>query len=190
MQPKRPSLPPLDAASLDRLALRYVERFATTRGRLADYLDRKIRVRGWQSEAVDTADGSAPLPDTRAIADRLAGLGYIDDLAFGEARSRSMARRGLGARRVASALRAAGVDAADSAALQPAIAERTLDSALAYARRRRIGPFANDAAPPEQRRKQLAAMLRAGHDFGLARRIVAMAPGEDIDPLQAQFEGG
>ena len=40
--------PPLDAAALERLALRYVERFATTRGRLTDYLTRKIRERGWE----------------------------------------------------------------------------------------------------------------------------------------------
>jgi regulatory protein len=31
---------PLDSAALDRLALRYVERFATTRAKLAAYLAR------------------------------------------------------------------------------------------------------------------------------------------------------
>ena len=43
MRQERRTLPPLDAAALERLALRYVERFATTRGKLTDYLRRKIR---------------------------------------------------------------------------------------------------------------------------------------------------
>ncbi|KTW08260.1 RecX family transcriptional regulator, partial [Sphingomonas sanguinis] len=35
---------------LERLALRYVERFATTEGKLVDYLTRKLRERGWAGE--------------------------------------------------------------------------------------------------------------------------------------------
>ncbi|HYZ48955.1 MAG TPA: RecX family transcriptional regulator, partial [Sphingomonas sp.] len=41
---------PLDAPALERFALRYVERYATTRARLADYLSRKLRERGWAGE--------------------------------------------------------------------------------------------------------------------------------------------
>ena len=173
MRPKRSPLPPLDAPALDRLALRYVERFATTRKRLADYLNRKIRERGWAGEPADTY----------AIADRFADLGYVDDRAFGEARATAMARRGLGARRVAGALRHAGVEGEDGAALASGIAGRALDAALAFARKRRIGPFAPVEADRQQRQKQLAAMLRGGHDLDLARRIVVMAPGEDTAAL-------
>ncbi|MBS0479902.1 MAG: RecX family transcriptional regulator, partial [Proteobacteria bacterium] len=106
--PRRP-VPPLDRPALERMALRYVERFATTRGRLADYLKRKIRERGWDGEAADPA----------AIAERFAELGYIDDRAYGEARANAMARRGLGERRVAGALRQAGVTGEDAEAIAP-----------------------------------------------------------------------
>lgn len=163
--------PPLDAAGAERLALRYVERFATTRARLRTYLARKVRERGWVGAESDLA----------ALADKLAELGYIDDRAFGEARAGAMARRGLGQRRVGGALRAAGLDAEDQSALEPGIAERAFDTALAFARRRRIGPFAEVAADRAQREKQIAAMIRGGHDFALARRIAHMAPGEEID---------
>lgn len=163
------SLPPLDAAALDRLALRYVERFATTRAKLADYLARKIRARGWEGAVVDP----------REVAERLATLGYVNDLGFGEARAAAMARRGLGRRRVTGALRHAGLSNDDAEALSAAIAARALDAALAYARRRRIGPFGTGPADRELRQKQLAALLRAGHDMALARAIVGMAPGDD-----------
>ncbi|WP_082730494.1 MULTISPECIES: regulatory protein RecX [Sphingomonas] len=176
---KRRPAPPLDAAALERLALRYVERFATTRGRLVDYLKRKIRERGWQGPAAD------PL----AIAERFAALGYIDDRAFGEARAAAMARRGLGARRVGGALRAAGIDAEDAEAIAPAIAGRTIASAIAFARRKRIGPFALAEADRPQRERQLAAMIRAGHGFDIARQIVALAPGDEAALAALDDEG-
>lgn len=175
MRPPRRPLPPLDAAALDRLALRYVERFATTRARLASYLVRKIRERGWDGVAVDPA----------AIAERLAGLGYIDDRAFADARARTMARRGLGARRVAGDLRQAGVRQDDADAVAPAIQDRAVASAIAFARRRRIGPFAAEPADRPLREKQLAAMIRGGHSFDLARRIVAMRPDDDVTLLDS-----
>jgi regulatory protein len=160
--------PPLDAAALDRLALRYVERFATTRGRLADYLRRKVRERGWEG---------APA-DPQGVAERMAALGYVDDRAYAEAKAGSMARRGLGARRVAGAFRQAGIAAEDADALAPAIAERASDAALAFARRKRFGPWASAVADRLTAEKQLGAMLRAGHDLALARRILALKPGE------------
>ncbi len=165
----RQSAPPLDRSGLERLALRYVERFATTKGRLTDYLRRKIRARGWEGEAVDPV----------TIADRMADLGYIDDRAWGEAKASTMARRGLGARRVAGALRQAGIAADDADAIAPAIADRSIDAAIAYARRRRIGPFADQPGDRPTREKHVAALLRAGHSVELARALASMNPGDD-----------
>ncbi|MGY4396926.1 regulatory protein [Sphingomonas sp. UYAg733] len=174
-QRERRVAPPLDAAALDRLALRYVERFSTTRARLVDYLRRKIRTRGWDGESADPA----------AIAEKMAELGYIDDRAFGEARASAMARRGLGKRRVTGAFRQAGIGEEDAEALAPAIEARALDAALTFARKKRIGPFAQDQADRPLREKQIAAMIRGGHDFTLSRRIATMAPGGDVGDLSS-----
>jgi regulatory protein len=174
MPRSRRPLAPLQAADLERLALRYVERYATTRERLAEYLARKIRERGWAGEIA---------PDLTALAERMAELGYVDDRAFAEAKANAMARRGLGARRVAEALRHAGVERADAAMLAPDIEARAATSALAFARRKRIGPFGHEIPDRALREKQFAAMLRAGHPIDLARAIVCMAPGEDVDML-------
>ncbi len=172
-QRERRVAPPLDAAALDRLALRYVERFSTTRARLAEYLRGKIRTRGWDGESADPV----------AIAEKMAELGYIDDRAFGEARASAMARRGLGKRRVTGAFRQAGIVEEDAEALAPAIEARALDAALTFARKKRIGPFASDQADRPLREKQIAAMIRGGHDFTLSRRIATMAPGESVGDL-------
>ncbi|MDF2493445.1 RecX family transcriptional regulator [Sphingomonas sp.] len=164
--------PPLDRRALEDLALRYVGRFATTRGKLADYLARKVRERGW--------DG--PLADPKEIAERMAGLGYIDDRAFAEARARSLARRGYGAGRVGQALKAARIAQDDIGEVIEQSEEQALESALAFARRRRIGPFATLPVDERGRQRHMAAMLRAGHSFTLARRIVAAAPGDVLEP--------
>jgi regulatory protein len=174
-EPSR-SKPPLVAADLDRLALRYVERFATTRARLAAYLARKLRERGWEGESA---------PDPMAVAERMAARGYVDDRGFAEARVRSMGRRGLGARRVEMALRQDGIDAADSAAVAETIEADAFKNAIIFARRRRFGPFAASAPDRDLRKKQVAAFLRAGHPPEIVHRILQMQPGEEPDDLPA-----
>lgn len=168
-KPRQP-LPPLDAAALDRLALRYVERFATTRAKLARYLAGKVRQRGW--------DG--PPADPVAVAERMAQLGYVDDTAFAEARGRALTRRGYGEGRVRGALRHAGIasDSIDTVARE--LEPEALAAALALARRRRIGPFASAPADRATLAKHIATLVRGGHDFALARRIALLPPGADL----------
>lgn len=158
---------PLTDESLRWFALRYVERYATTRAKLRDYLRGKLRERGWAGE------GDAPID---AVVERMAELGYVDDRAFGEARARSLERRGFGPRRVDQALTAAGVEPD----LRDAIAEELapFEAAVAYARRKKLGPFGPPVTDPILRQKQFASMVRAGHAFDVARRILDAA-GED-----------
>ena len=162
----------LDQQGLQELALRYVGKYATTRAKLRIYLERKLRERGWNGERE---------ADLEALASRFAELGYINDEAYALARSRSLSARGYGLRRVSEKLRLDGLDEADVA---PAIAhagEETLNAALRFARRRRIGPFSSVNADPRQREKWIASMIRAGHSIGLSRALSLLAPGAEID---------
>lgn len=163
----------LGEASLSELALRYVSRFATTRAKLLSYLQRKLRERGWEG---------ADEPDIDGLVARVADLGYVDDEAYALAKASSLTARGYGQARVRQALRVAGVDEDDGASARSLARERAADAALRFARRKRIGPFAVSPADPKMREKSLAAMVRAGHDFALARAIVSARPGEDLSP--------
>ncbi|RYY26877.1 MAG: RecX family transcriptional regulator [Sphingomonadales bacterium] len=167
-------LEPLKPSDLEWFALRYVERYATTRGKLSDYLRRKIRERGWGGDAQ---------PDVVALAQRMADLGYIDDRAFAESKAGAMGRRGLGARRVSQALHFDGIESEDAEAIAPIIEENVAASAIAFARRKRIGPYARDAADRPLQEKQVAAMMRAGHAPAIVWKIVKMLPGEDAEAL-------
>jgi regulatory protein len=161
--------PPLGAQDLERIALFYAGRYAVTRAKLRAYLARKLRERGWEGEGE---------PPVERLVERFAQLGYVDDKGFAAARAEALGRRGFGERRVSQALRAAGIEEADGAAALERAREDRWASALRFAERRRIGPFAAEAADRPQREKALAAMLRAGHPMDLARRLVSALPGQ------------
>jgi len=90
-----------------------------------------------------------------------------------------MTRRGLGARRVRAQLFVDGIDEADAGEAIDAAEGAAMASAVGFARRRRLGPFARQPLDdPAQRERQVAAFARAGHSPALARRILAVPPGD------------
>lgn len=167
-KPKKPLTP----ESLNWFALRYVERYATTREKLRQYLKGKLYERGWAGE------GEAPI-DT--LVERFAELGYVDDRSYGESKARSLERRGYGARRVDQALMAAGIEPEMREEIREEVDEA--EAAIAYAKRKRIGPFASDAPGPELRQKQFAAMVRAGHSFEIVKAVLDAKSEEELDQL-------
>jgi regulatory protein len=160
---------PLDTDALNRLALHYVGRYATTTAKLGSYLRRKVLERGWnESDPADIA----------AIVERCTSLGYVDDRAFAETRAASLGRRGYGARRIGAALQGAGISRDLAAEVMPDD-DAAYRAAEIYARRKRLGAFGDGSTDPKIRQKQFAAMLRAGHSFDLAKRFTNAVNGEE-----------
>jgi regulatory protein len=109
---------PLNSADLRQFALTYVSRYATSRHKLAEYLRRKIRERGWEEEEA---------PPVEALVEELAGNRFVDDRAYAEMKAGGLSRRGYGPRRVRQALDAAGIAEGDAAdALRGAEADSTV----------------------------------------------------------------
>ena len=171
-KPPRKSPRPLDPARLEELAVAYVGRFATTRVKLAMYLRRKLNEKGWEAPRP---------PDIEPLVERLARLGYVDDAAFALSKARSLGQRGYGERRVDHALRQAGVEEDDGAAAKALAHDGATAAAIRYAQRRRLGPFASEPPDRKQRDRALAAMIRAGHNFDLSRRLIDLPPDDAID---------
>jgi regulatory protein len=169
---------PLDLSSLESLALHYVGRFATTEARLGNYLDRKIKMRGWT--------GDEPPPITAIVA-RFAAAGYVNDVEFAQARARSLTNRGYGHRRLVQALRAAGVSPTISETLVPD-GEAARQAAEAFARRRRLGPFSGRELSHVESRRHFAAMVRAGHDFELAKFYSSSGSGDANAEQQMDYD--
>lgn len=162
-------------AYLERAALAYLERYASSVENLRRVLLRKVanrcRLRGEDPapfrEAVDAVVA-------RAVAGSL-----VDDERYAQGRVASLRRRGGSARLITAKLGAKGLG---RGAIEAALAEDPEDdlaAATALARRRKLGPFRPGERAPF-RDKDLAALARAGFGFGVARQVVdAEAPDED-----------
>lgn len=181
---------PLDETALRDLALSYAARYATTGAKVETYLARKIRERG----VAEDDDGRTRELDVTGLVTRLIELGYVDDDAYARARSRDLTARGYGKRRVEQALWAAGVEEEVRGNHAPGEAE-SRRAAILLARKRGFGRFGHridpDAAADVQRaakEKQIAAMLRAGHDFGHVRFILDAASVDEIEEWLEEAE--
>lgn len=158
------SLPqPLDTATVNSLAIAYVARYATTRGKLILYLKRKLRERGIADDVTI---------DPAAIAERLASSGYIDDENYARNHAGSLFAKGYGGRRIRAALGQAGIDREITETILPADMECAQNAADTYARRRRLGPYCPRPIDDATQRRHMAAMLRAGHDYSVAKAIL------------------
>ncbi len=164
---KRPVPRAVTPAYLDRAALAYLERFASSAQNLARVLRRKVE-RRCRMRSEDPAQFLALIDDVVARAVR---GGLVDDRRYAEGRVASLRRRGGSARVIGAKLAAKGVARDTVAAALVVAADDELAAAHALARRRRLGPYrTGDRAA--FREKDLAAFARAGFGFAIARRVV------------------
>ncbi len=175
-----PAGPAPTRARLHDAALAHLARFATTEAGLIRVLDRRID--RWARAA--GVEGT-PDPDAIAVAQRtsrqaarevvqaLVQSGVVNDTAFAGARARRLTRAGRSRVAVSAHLAAKGVPQAVVQAALPD-PDSELAAALAYARRRRLGPFRVDDADEDTRRKELGALARAGFPQPVAQRALRM----------------
>lgn len=185
---------PLNKIKLKDLALHYVSRYATTRHKLATYLRRKVRERGWEgvSEAGLEAETGTPTEEAEAaiseVLELVDRIGAVNDGLFAEGRTRALSRRGMGANRIRQALAGAGIE---RGVADEALSELdALEAAVAFLRRRRWGPF-GEGAPhdADARRKAFAAMMRAGHGPDLSGKLLRLSSEEELEQLRAERGG-
>lgn len=179
--PNRPP-PRITPSYLENAALHYLERFAASSAGLRRVLLRKVdrSVAHWGGERADH------LAAVDAVIVKLTGLGYLNDQAFAEMKTRSLHRQGKGSRAIRATLAAKGVasDLAEQAmdTLTAEHAEPDLAAAVKLARKRRLGPFRPPENRAETRAKDMAALARSGFDFDTVRRVI------DADCVEALEE--
>ncbi|MGG5809860.1 RecX family transcriptional regulator [Falsiroseomonas sp. CW058] len=188
---QRPAGNPPDAARLAEAAVAHLARFAATEAGLRRVLARRIDRWARKAEAEGQPDVAARAAAAKGaaaeVARRMVAQGAVDDAAFAASRARRLLRTGRSRRATLAHLAQKGVDAETAAGAVPEGEEAELDAAIAFCRRRRIGPFAPDAAEPdpETRRKWLAALARAGFAHGVAAAALRLDPAAAEDRLLA-----
>lgn len=191
----KPAGPAPTRARLHDAALAHLARFATTEAGLVRVLDRRIDRWARAASAEGTPDPDAVAGAQQAsrqaardVARALVQSGVVNDTAFAGARARSLTRAGRSRMAVSAHLAAKGVPQAVAQAALPD-PESELAAALAYARRRRLGPFRTSDADEDTRRKEMAALARAGFPQTVAQRALRMKP-DDAKALVIRLKQG
>ncbi len=161
---------------LRNAALYYLQRYASSSAHLRRLLLAKVArsARAYDSDPeLDAGIGAAAV---EALIAELLGAGLLDDARYAVERARILHRRGASTRAIQAGLRAKGIEADDIeralAGLGEEAAEPELAAALAYARKRRLGPYGNPDARADRREKDLAALGRKGFGYDMARRVI------------------
>lgn len=187
-RPREPGVAPTRAV-LHEAALAYLARGAATADSVKKTLERRISnwarrsVRAGRDAEGVASDASIARELVPEIVGRLREVGLVNDTTFAENRAKRMSTSGRSRRAIAAHLAQKGVDAATVREALPHDAGAELGAALAFARKRRIGPFAADDdvgarsdrdARREVERKALGAMARAGFDWNVCERVMRM----------------
>ena len=125
---------PLTQELLEKSALAYLERFATSRENLRRVLKRKL-IRA----EPDQRPGFATYIDE--LIEKLETLGYLNDETYADGRVAALRRHGLSARAIGMKLQAKGIARDLVTAKLEADESTDLEAAWALARRRRLGPY-------------------------------------------------
>lgn len=178
---------PLTKAYLERAALHYLERYASSVEGLRRVLMRRVDKAAWE-ERCDPEEAKAWVEDVVA---RYAASGLVDDRSFAEGKAASLRRRGESARRITMKLREKGVD---GDLIGSVLEEQDGDdgdaadfaAACRFARRRRLGPLRDPQEREQRRDRDMAALARAGFSLDIARRVLDL---EDADALEETMAG-
>jgi regulatory protein len=163
---------PVTASYLRNAALHYLKQRSASRAMVRQTLVRRaksrLQVRALEAETLAHIEGALDA----LVADKL-----IDDATFARGRKATLQHKGLPTRRIVQGLKLKGIDAETiEATLSDGVDD--LAQARRYAQRRRLGTWSRKVDSPEQRRKDLAAMARAGFSYGVASQALAAAEEE------------
>ena len=169
-------------ARLERIALAYLERYASSTENLRRVLMRRVK-RAAAHHGSDPEDGAAMVDD---LLRRYQETGLLDDDAYARMRTTSLHRRGASKRLIRAQLASKGVDSAIiGKALEALDGEHTnadLAAACRYARRRRLGPW-RVRDRDDNRERDLAALARQGFSYDVARRVIESENRETLEEL-------
>ncbi|MBJ6759635.1 RecX family transcriptional regulator [Myxococcaceae bacterium JPH2] len=170
--PKKPKQPrKVSPRYLENAALHYLKRYAATVSQLQRVLERRVD----RSLRCHGGDRAEALGWVRALTEKLVRNGLVNDPAYAEMKAHALRASGRSARVITQKLRMKGI-APEVVAQKLALATEDVSEEAAariWARKKRLGPFRRDLSTREEnRRRDLAALARAGFSFATAKKLV------------------
>ena len=194
-KPKRRDAIPLDEAWLEEEATRSLARADSSRRRLIETVERKLRER-----CERTGEGGEPLVEAiPAIVDRLVDRGYVDDERLATHLFEKGRKAGRSHAWIEEQLRAKGIESDTLAAVERARSEEAtgatsdasggfahaeeVDAAFRIARKKRLGPYCPD---PDrrlaERQRHLGFLARRGFSSDVAHHVIDAVIDGEVEP--------
>ena len=163
---------------LENIAVYYLKRYASSCENLRRVLfrraDKAILVHGGDREEIKLW--------IEDIIDRMVRSNFLNDARYALDRTTTLRRTGRAPAKIRAQLTAKGVNRniIDDVLAETAVTangeDATLKAAMAYARRRRLGPFSEKPSAQDgvqkQNKKHLAILARAGFTYDIACQII------------------
>lgn len=165
---------------LTNAAVFYLSRYAASENSLRQVLDRKIKKAALRDEAfAANYELHKELRSTiETIIEGYRKSGALNDKAFAETKAHSLRRAGKSRSAIRQRLSFKGVsrDIIDQALMHTdegmESEEAEFAAALAFAKRRKLGPFGAHQTDKDRQRKDVAVLARAGFSLDIVRKIV------------------
>lgn len=182
---KPPVARPITADYLERVTAHYLERYFTSTIHLRKLLLARVE-RAARAGLTPREEGIRSVDEELA---RLLRIGALDDARFTADRCRVLRKRGASQQKIRAHLAQKGITSQnlDFNALASEDDGPADDWAAAqiFARKRKAGPWNPAGRDPDQRKRDLGRLVRAGFSFSIAKRIVFAESVEDLEDPQS-----
>ncbi len=169
---KRKVLRKITPQRLKNIGLYYLKRFESSSDNLRRVLQKRIDEYAYQNRDFDKNEAYQWAED---LICQFEGYGYLNDERYAEIKIRDYLAAGKSARYIKGKLQAKGIGEETVEALLEEQEYDPYELAIKFARKKRIGCFRPDEAQRKEcRQKDLAAIVRAGFDYDIARKICGM----------------
>jgi len=173
---------PITQQSLRNAALRYIDRFATSRENLRQVLMRRVQKSNFHHDT-SLEEGAIWIDE---LLTKLEEANFINDANYAEMRAGSLHRKGTSLRVISMKLKEKSISEDTISGALQTLREETdsedleRDAAIALARRRRLGPWRLPDKREDLKDKDLATLARAGFSYDLAREVIEAETPEDL----------
>ncbi len=163
--PKKPT-----KVRLRNIALYYLERFETSKENLRAVLRRRIDKYAFFDKEYNPAEAYSWADE---VVEECLARNFVNDERFAGFKINSYLNAGKPKRYIEQKLKQKGIDEKTVSTLFENLEYSELETALNFARKKRIGRFRSDEnSRAENRQKDLGTLVRAGFDFEVAKEVL------------------
>ncbi len=154
---------------LKNIALYYLKRFDSSVANLRSVLRRRVEEYAYFNKEFDKHEAYAWI---ESILEDFESYGYLNDERYGEIKVRNYLAAGKSARYIQGKMKQKGISEQVVDELLENSGYDAYESALALAKKKKIGPFRAPESRREMRNKDMAALIRAGFDYDVVCKIM------------------